>query len=139
MTTCPHCKDSVVDLSEHWHDNGLEGGYECTWKYSTSSPVAGEMTPEETKAKIHRAAVIDAALEEVRTELSQAMAKFPPFNSAHEGHGVIREEFDVELWEHVCAKQGQRDINAMRKEAIQVAAMAVRFMIDICNPENGQK
>lgn len=112
---------------------------ELQWMQSRFSPVASAMTPEDTKAKLHRQRVIDDALALVRTELTAAMSKFPPFNSAHEGHSVIREEFDVELWEHVVAKQGARDIDAMRKEAVQVAAMAVRFVIDICNSENGQK
>ena len=97
------------------------------------------MTPEDAKAKLQRAVVIDAALELVRAELTQATSKFPPFNSAHEGFGVIQEEFNKELWEHVCAKQGARSIYAMRKEAVQVAAMATRFIIDICNDKAGQK
>lgn len=71
-------------------------------------------------------------------ELSAAMRKFPPFNSAHEGFSVLKEEVD-ELWDEVKAKQGARDLAKMRKEAIQVAAMAMRFVIDVCDGERGQK
>jgi NTP pyrophosphatase (non-canonical NTP hydrolase) len=51
---------------------------------------------------------------------------------------VLFEEVD-ELWEEVRAKQGERDLDAMRAECIQVAAMAVRFAMDICTPEKVQK
>jgi hypothetical protein len=71
-------------------------------------------------------------------ELRQAMSKWPPFNSAHEGYGVLLEELD-ELWEHVKTNQRKRDLIAMRKEALQVAAMALRFAIDVCNDECGRK
>lgn len=59
------------------------------------------------------------------------MEKFPAFNSAHEGYSVILEELD-ELKAHVWANQKARDWDAMQKEAIQVAAMAMRFAIDVC-------
>lgn len=61
-------------------------------------------------------------------ELAEAQAKFPPFNSAHEGYAVLKEEVD-ELWQEV--KHGSR--HRQREEATQVAAMAVRFLIDVCD------
>lgn len=76
--------------------------------------------------------------EDVGREVGAAMAAFPPFNSAHEGYAVLDEERD-ELWQHVKVKQGQRDIAKMRKEAIQVAAMAIRFVVDVCDGGRGQK
>lgn len=76
---------------------------------------------------------VNQALSEVTTELDAAMRKFPAMNSPHEGYAVLDEEVD-ELWEHVKVKQGQRDWVAMRKEAIQVAAMAIRFAVDVCKP-----
>lgn len=81
---------------------------------------------------------LDQALYEIRTELHSAMSKWPPMNSAHEGYGVLLEEVD-ELWEIVRTKQKNRNLADMRKEAIQVAAMAVRFAIEVCNEERGRR
>ena len=69
------------------------------------------------------------AVDRVTRELDGARATFPAFNSAHEGWAVLREEVD-ELWEEV--KQRQPDRERMRKEATQVAAMAIRFLHDVC-------
>ena len=65
-------------------------------------------------------------LEAIREELDRA-AKWPPFNSAHEGYAILLEEVE-ELWAHVKTNQKKRDIPMMRAEAIQVAAMAVKFV-----------
>lgn len=67
----------------------------------------------------------------VVNELELAVVRFPPFHSAHEGYAVILEELH-ELWEGVRTKQSTagRD-ERMRKEAIQVAAMAMRFIVDM--------
>lgn len=59
-------------------------------------------------------------------------------NSAHEAYGVLLEEVD-ELWDHVKTKQKNRDLAAMQKEAIQVAAMAIRFALEVCDDVNGRK
>jgi hypothetical protein len=59
-------------------------------------------------------------------------------NSAHEGYAVLAEEVD-ELWDHVKVKQGKRDIPEMAYEAVQVAAMALRFIIDVCQPTTAAK
>jgi hypothetical protein len=75
---------------------------------------------------------------EAATEALLASEKWPPFNSAHEGYAVLLEEVD-ELKAHVWTNQKRRDLEAMRKEAIQVAAMAIRFIKDICNEERGRK
>lgn len=74
---------------------------------------------------------------DVANELDAATTKFGPFHSAHEGYAVLKEEVD-ELWDEVKAKQGVRDLGNMRKEAIQVAAMAMRFVVDICDNGKGQ-
>lgn len=72
---------------------------------------------------------IDQALQLVRAELLRAEAKHGlNFASPHEAMSVIREELDVELWEHVCADTGRTD--AASKEACQVAAMAVKYMVN---------
>lgn len=55
--------------------------------------------------------------------------KFAPFHSAHEGFAVALEEVD-ELKAHVWTNQKKRDYPAMRKEAMQCAAMFLAFMVE---------
>lgn len=72
----------------------------------------------------------DKLISEVRDELDKAIGNYPAFNSAHEGFAVLKEEID-ELWDEVKRKQSNVDRKPlMRKEAIQVAAMALRFLND---------
>lgn len=71
-------------------------------------------------------------LTEVVAELAFARANFNPHNSAHEGYAVLLEEVD-ELWTEVKVNQKRRDPAKMRKEAIQVAAMAIRFAEECCD------
>ena len=54
----------------------------------------------------------------------------PPLNSGHEGYAVIREEFD-ELWDEIKKKKAPWDNENLKKEAARVAAMALRFLVDI--------
>ncbi len=75
---------------------------------------------------------------EIKAELTTAMKRFPPMNSAHEGFAVMKEEVD-EVWDIVKMKQKDRDLTKLRKEAVQVAAMAMRFAIEICNEERGRR
>jgi hypothetical protein len=75
---------------------------------------------------------IEVAFAEVRKELSGAMGAYAPMHSPHEGIAVLQEEFE-ELWDEVKIKQFKHDRKKMRKEAMQVAAMALRFMIDLCS------
>lgn len=72
----------------------------------------------------------DDALNELEKELRVATDKFPPFRSPHEGFAIILEELD-ELWEEVKQQHDVRSSKDMRSEAKQVAAMALRFMIDL--------
>ena len=73
----------------------------------------------------------DDVVKLILEEYQRAINKNKPFNSAHEGYAVLLEEVD-ELWEEVRKKIKERDINKLRGEATQVAAMALRFIIDIC-------
>jgi NTP pyrophosphatase (non-canonical NTP hydrolase) len=69
-------------------------------------------------------------LREVTEELDRALRKYPhKTNSAHEGYAVVLEELD-ELKAEVWRKQTKRRVKKMRKEAIQVAAMALRFAME---------
>jgi NTP pyrophosphatase (non-canonical NTP hydrolase) len=81
---------------------------------------------------------LEVALNDVFDEVYSATRKWPPFNSCHEGYAVLLEEVE-EVWEHVKTNQKRRDLTAMRKEAIQVAAMAVRFALEVCDETRGRK
>lgn len=71
-----------------------------------------------------------SVLVDVETELNAARRANAPMNSAHEGWAVIKEELD-ELWDEVRKKRSQRSRLAMRQECIQIAAMAVRLILDV--------
>ncbi len=68
-------------------------------------------------------------LAEIGTQLQKAQAKHAPMHGPHEGYAVILEELD-ELWEEVRAQKQYKE--KMRHEALHVAAMAARFVIDVC-------
>lgn len=68
---------------------------------------------------------MNSYLEQVAKEIERATKKYGPFNSPHEGYGIILEELD-EMWDEIKAN----DIERAREEAIQVAAMAIRFLMD---------
>jgi len=59
-------------------------------------------------------------------EFYRAEAKHKPMNSHHEGYAVILEELD-ELWDDVKADRKE----AALKEAVQVGAMAMRFIANL--------
>lgn len=61
-------------------------------------------------------------------EYERAARKFNPMHSAHEGYATILEELD-EMWAEIKRNHVQRT----REEAIQVAAMGIRFLIDVCH------
>lgn len=67
----------------------------------------------------------------VQREIDRAKAKHGPqkFNSFHEGYAVLLEEVDevkAEVW------KSKHDKELIKKEAIQVAAMAVRIVDELC-------
>lgn len=84
--------------------------------------------PEVVFGRADRAERIDWVLALVRSELARALQRFDTFNSPHEGKAVIEEEFD-ELWEHVKENTGYSE--AAMDEAIQTAAMALRYVHDL--------
>lgn len=70
------------------------------------------------------------ALLVVDNEIQEATGKFGPMASPHEGIAVIREEY-IELEKEVFKQFTARDTGKMRKEAKHLAAMAIRFMMDL--------
>ena len=80
---------------------------------------------------------IDVALKAVREELLSAIDTFPPFRSAHEGVAIIDEEWEefkeAAYWPH-------RDTTGDEEtEATQLAAMCVRYLVDVCYSEDAPR
>lgn len=64
----------------------------------------------------------------INRELDKTDIDKPKFHSNHEGFGVLKEEFD-ELWDEIKAtKEFKRANKLMVDEAVQVAAMAIKFI-----------
>lgn len=97
--------------------------------YAASARLRDLEEPDPAEAAV-RADAVSVALGDVASETIRALAKWAPFNSAHEGWAVIREELD-ELWEHVRANSGGSE--EARVEAVQIAAMAVRYAAELCS------
>jgi hypothetical protein len=76
--------------------------------------------------------------DEMLDELERATNTYGAFRNGHEGYGVILEELD-ELWDEVKASKGSRYDLRVREEAVQVAAMAMRFALDLCDDPRDAK
>lgn len=69
--------------------------------------------------------------DQVFEEVKRAKTLFPTdFVNQHEGYAVALEEVD-ELWDEVKKNQRNYDLAAQRKEAIQAAAMFIRFATEL--------
>lgn len=74
------------------------------------------LTPEEFLAR-------------VRAEYRDVVAEHGPlYHSAHEGYGVMAEEFD-ELWDEVKKKRKNRDLSNMIGECVQIASCALKMAL----------
>lgn len=71
-------------------------------------------------------------MDEVANEFLWASSRYPPHNSAHESCAILQEEYE-ELWDEVKMKSHNK--KKMRKEAVQIAAMAMRFIYDVIEVE----
>ncbi len=69
---------------------------------------------------------------DVLRELAKARKKFPAMVSAHEGFAILKEEVD-ELWDDVRGPDDSGRGKRMREEAVQCAAMCLRFIEDVCD------
>lgn len=72
------------------------------------------------------------AIAAILREYDEATAKFGKFASPHEGVAIIEEEF-LELRSEVFWRKRPEIVT---KEAIQIAAMALRFLTDLCPMED---
>lgn len=79
------------------------------------------------------------AIAEILKEYARALRIHGPLSSASEGLAVIREEY-LELEREVFWGKKERLgssepwLVAMEHEAVQVAAMALRFLVEVANP-----
>lgn len=69
------------------------------------------------------------ALRLVTEELDRAISQYGEFNNCHEGYAVLLEEVD-ELWTEIKGNQGSSHRGV--SEAVQIAAMALRYLVDLC-------
>lgn len=74
------------------------------------------------------ARILCDAMVMVENEINHAVMKHTPMLSPHDGVAKIREEWD-ELWDEI--KTQEPDGDKMLVEASQIAATAVRFMVDV--------
>ena len=107
---------------------GCEGNPQ--WHEDKTNRLMKTIRVEQTNLEVR----VDAALKEVRKELIEVRRDFPAFRSAHEGVAIIEEEFlefrDAAYWPHK-EETGDEDT-----EATQLAAMACRYLVDVCYQEN---
>lgn len=73
---------------------------------------------------------VEEAASEAVAEVRRAMTLFGPFKNGHEGWAIIREEVD-ELWDEVKHNKATDHVARQRKEAIQIATMALRFVVEL--------
>jgi hypothetical protein len=69
-------------------------------------------------------------------EISRSAVHATTFASLHEAYAVILEELD-EVWEITLQKRKDRNPGALRKELIQVAAMAIKAIHSMPNLTGG--
>jgi len=70
------------------------------------------------------------ALQKINDETTRARNIHGAFNSAHEGLAVIQEEFEGLKYE-VFKPFEKRSLEKLRDETTQLAAMALKFIIDL--------
>jgi hypothetical protein len=111
--------EQVDETMEHVQRDALQAGVKTGLKMPR--------TPGELRVATAKPAISNV-LQEVFVETQSAVRKHGPMHSPHEGLAVIMEEFD-ELKEEVYRDRGR--MKCARTEAIQLAAMAVRYALDL--------
>lgn len=72
--------------------------------------------------------MIDKLLAEIKTELEKGIRLHGLNVSTHESYAILLEEMD-ELWDEI--KKRFQDKTAIKEEAIQVSAMALKLIISM--------
>jgi len=67
----------------------------------------------------------------IESEYNRASNLYPDFHSNHEAYAVIKEEVD-ELWDEIKKSKDVKGNNQIRHELIQVGAMVVRYLENLC-------
>lgn len=73
---------------------------------------------------------LNSAMVDVSEEVVRAVMIHGDFASAHEGYAVIKEELE-ELWTEIKKKKEARDPERLREEALQLSAMALKFVLSL--------
>ena len=73
----------------------------------------------------------DEALKQIENEFLRASDLYPDLHSNHEAYAVIKEEVD-ELWDAIKKHKGTKGNNQIKAELIQVGAMVVRYLNNLC-------
>lgn len=76
----------------------------------------------------HTLSNLEQIFSDILNELITAKKKFNDFHSYHEGYAVIKEEYE-ELWDEIKKKKPEKEF--LYEEAMQLATMAIRFIIDM--------
>ena len=89
-------------------------------------------TPAAVVIEMKTKAAIADAIALITEEAVGAMARHAPMSSPHEAYAVIMEEV-CEFWDEVMKRKSNREPvpEAMRRELVQIAAMAVRALVDL--------
>lgn len=120
---CMHLGEDLVSPDPFWYTEKFIQTYN-----ESTLPKCDHTRPD---ARWSQQKIANEAL----TELLRATKLHGPMKSYHEGAGVIREEFE-ELWDEV--KKKHPDPAKLREEAIQLAAMALRFVYDMVDNKENQ-
>lgn len=135
----PHPKDHEAQSAvESWTvDEAKLAQTRAMERESLRKPQPDRLSNEELWASLSGFDPIANVAREVVYELRKANGKHGRGSiapgrgdAAHACYGVLLEEVD-ELWDEVKAQNFDRD--KARKEAIQVAAMAIRFVLNVCD------
>lgn len=131
------CKECGNRASLHANCPTLEGWHiVCPGDYIIKG-VKGEFYPckpdifEMTYEHVADSNDYNVPLRLIQNEYIRARKIHAPMATAHHGIAIIEEEF-IELRNEVFKRESLRDMEAMKEEAVQLGAMALRFLIDIC-------
>lgn len=116
-------------------EQGNQGGAYYIYRLLKELSDKAEAAPKRDVRNIVREQVrLLTAAKEAHAEAQKAAAAHPPYNSFHEAHSVIEEEYE-EAWDEMKkggADSGPRDIAKIRRELTQLAAVCIRTMADLC-------